>query len=89
LISCSSVALLEAVHKAQLEGQQTIVVRFEALDKELVLVPVKVKTGTHRGARMLVMHRLQTLGYCCVLVLCYLHGVSVGLVAWRGVIPCT
>jgi hypothetical protein len=54
VISCSSVAVLEAVHKAQLEGQQTIVVRFEAMDKELVLVPVKVKTGTHRGRSMLI-----------------------------------
>lgn len=46
---CSSVSAMETVHKAQLENQQTIVVRFEALDKELVLVPVKVKTGTHKG----------------------------------------
>jgi hypothetical protein len=41
---------METVHKAQLDNQQTIVVRFEALDKELVLVPVKVKTGTPEGA---------------------------------------
>eukprot|EP00882_Tetradesmus_deserticola_P025829 GHRQ01028403.1.p1 GENE.GHRQ01028403.1~~GHRQ01028403.1.p1 ORF type:complete len:193 (+),score=56.54 GHRQ01028403.1:316-894(+) len=41
----SSVAAMEGVHKAQLDGQQAVVVRFEALDKELVLVPVKVKTG--------------------------------------------
>jgi hypothetical protein len=52
--SCSSVAALEAVHKSQLEGQQTIVVRFDALDKELVLVPVKIKTGTHRDRPRLV-----------------------------------
>lgn len=50
---CSSVAAMETVHKAQLEAQQAIVVRFEALDKELVLVPVKVKTGTHRDSQVL------------------------------------
>jgi hypothetical protein len=49
------VATLEAVHKSQLEGQQTIVVRFDALDKELVLVPIKVQIGTHRDACMLVL----------------------------------
>jgi hypothetical protein len=53
LCMCSSVTAMETVHKTQLENQQTILVHFEALDKELVLVPVKVKTGTHRGAYML------------------------------------
>lgn len=42
----SSVAAIEPLHKAQLEAQQAIIVRFDKLDKELVLVPVKVKTGT-------------------------------------------
>eukprot|EP00878_Enallax_costatus_P037956 GHUV01043069.1.p1 GENE.GHUV01043069.1~~GHUV01043069.1.p1 ORF type:complete len:187 (+),score=26.64 GHUV01043069.1:599-1159(+) len=42
----SSVATFEEQHKLHLEAQQTMVVRFDPkLDQELVLVPVKVKTG--------------------------------------------
>lgn len=45
--TCSSVSAFGALHKQQMEAQQAMVVRFDPkLDKELVLVPVKVKTGT-------------------------------------------
>jgi hypothetical protein len=76
------VAVLEAVHKSQLEGQQTIVVRFEAMDKELVLVPVKVKTGTHRDAPCLfaLVTSLEWLH------LGWRHSNGVAVVWWCGVL---
>jgi hypothetical protein len=40
------------MHKFHLERQETIVVRFGAPEQELVLVPVKVKTGKHREVEL-------------------------------------